>query len=949
MGLAPVGPGETLVERESEFVAITRSLADARAGDGRLLLFEGPAGIGKTSLLEAARMQAVAANLTVLNARGGKLERDFPYGVVRQLLEPAVRAASTARRKRLLADAAALAAPTLLGPQALGAPPADPSFAVIHGLYWLVANLAAESPVALFVDDLHWSDAPSLRFLLHLARRLDGLPVALVGSIRSGDSGTSQGPLAELPQVPGTVLSEPAALSEEAVGRLLESAFAASPEPGFARACHAVTGGNPFLVCELASALLADGIEPTDASQARIETTAPRAIARTTLLRLGHVSEDGVALARAIAILGGDARLPQTAAIAGLDEHRALAAIDALVAADVIRSTGRLSFRHPIVHTAIYEELAPGARSSAHRQAAALLAAEGADLDAIAGHLLLAEPVGSADTISTLRDAATRALAVGAPDSAATYLSRALEEGCQGELRTSVLLELANAEKLARQPGARAHFEEVERLSDEASLRAQARIEQADAMIYAGRWDDGLTLLDAGIAELDGDIGPLALRGEWMRATMTAYDPRHVAKFERRRPVLREQVEQDVPGTRPGALLLSCVGCHRGERRDEVVALAVRGWDGGRYLSDGEPIELVPQGIWALGSCDELELADEIVEAVEDGARVTGSVLHHLIASGHRGWLEARRGNLARAAAELRWSCERSFELGLLFAATSMVSYAVDVLLERPDFADLVQLIETFELGPMSNVAAGAMLLDTRGQLRVAAGNTAGAIDDLRRSGEISDALGFVNPNGFVRWRSTLALALGPDQRGEALGLAAAELAQARRIAQPRGIGIALRALGVLDPDPDASRAHFQEAVAVLADSPARLEHARALVEQGAALRRRGERAAARQPLREGLDLATRCGALRLVEPARSELTVAGARPRRAHISGRDALTPSELRVALLAADGRTSQEIAQTLFVTTRTIDAHLNHAYSKLRINSRRQLAAALGKDGS
>jgi DNA-binding CsgD family transcriptional regulator len=123
-------------------------------------------------------------------------------------------------------------------------------------------------------------------------------------------------------------------------------------------------------------------------------------------------------------------------------------------------------------------------------------------------------------------------------------------------------------------------------------------------------------------------------------------------------------------------------------------------------------------------------------------------------------------------------------------------------------------------------------------------------------------------------------------------------------------------------------------------------EHARALVDLGASHRRAGERVAAREPLREGLDLAVTCGAVRLADRARTELAATGARPRRERTTGRDSLTPSELRIALLAADGRTSQEIAQSLFVTTKTIDMHLGHTYSKLGINSRKQLAAALAE---
>jgi DNA-binding CsgD family transcriptional regulator len=240
------------------------------------------------------------------------------------------------------------------------------------------------------------------------------------------------------------------------------------------------------------------------------------------------------------------------------------------------------------------------------------------------------------------------------------------------------------------------------------------------------------------------------------------------------------------------------------------------------------------------------------------------------------------------------------------------------------------------------------MLASTRGHLRFAAGRSAAAIADLRQAVALSRELQITNPMG-ASWRSALALMLARSQLDEALNLVDAELMDARRSGQPRRIGVALRALGVLEPHRDAGRAHLEEAVTLLSCSPARLEHARALVELGADRRRRGERAAARAPLREGLDLAVRAGALRLAERARTELAAAGARPRREFWTGRDALTPSELRVARMAAEGRTSQEIAQALFVTTKTIDTHLNHIYAKLSINSRRQLASALASEPS
>ena len=136
----------------------------------------------------------------------------------------------------------------------------------------------------------------------------------------------------------------------------------------------------------------------------------------------------------------------------------------------------------------------------------------------------------------------------------------------------------------------------------------------------------------------------------------------------------------------------------------------------------------------------------------------------------------------------------------------------------------------------------------------------------------------------------------------------------------------------------------LRDSVTAVQHSPARLEHARSLTDLGAALRRAGHRRDAQQVLRHGLDIADRCGALRLARRARQELIATGARPRRAALNGRDALTPSERRVAQLAADGLGNREIAQALFVTMRTVEGHLTNTYTKLNIRARSELAAAL-----
>jgi len=932
-----------LLERDGEFTTIDQALAASIGGDGRLLLFEGPAGIGKTALLQEARSRALKAGMTVVWAHGSEFEGEFPYAVIRQLFEPLMRAADATDRERLLSGAAQFASPVVLSDSSEESAPTDASFAVVHGLYWLAANLASQSPLVLMVDDVHWADAPSLRFLLYLARRLEGLQVSIVASVRRGDEVSDATVLDELAAVPAALRNLPAPLSEPAVAELLGSIFQREPDDEFARSCLLATGGNPLLVHELAMALVADGVEPSAASHALVDVTGPETIARATLGRLARLSEDAVTMAQALAILGRDATVSRAARIAELDDQRALAALDVLVGAEFVRTAGGIEFSHPIVRAAIYNELAPGRRTIAHRRIAEMLAAEGAEIDATAGRLLLSQPIGSQETIELLHRAAAHAFGLGAPGNAASYLARAIEEGPDRELRATLLFELGLANKLGGEIGsALEYLDQVSGVSDDPVMRTRAAVEASMIRVFSGDWQRPLQTIENALVELGERDLDLLLSTEASLATMMGYDERLVAGLDTRLPELKELAERGGEAARPLLMSLSGIGAARGEPNDVTRARVRRAWDGGRFLESGVAVELLPQGCYGLLICDELESVEQIVEALHIDAQARGSLMGFLIATTVASSVATRRGHLAAAEAELRVACEGSIEHGYTFALPTLLWGSADVLIERPTAADLAELVESVTPAQMPRHFNATMMLEVRGRLRSAAGDRAGAVEDLRSAGRTAAALHFINPNA-APWRSTLALMLEPEQQEEAIELVQAELADAQRIGQARGIGVALRALGTLVGD-EAGVRHLEDAVTVLADSPSRLEHARALVELGAALRRGGSRAAARPPLLEGLELAARCGASRLLDRAREELAAAGAKPRRLYQTSRDALTPSELRVAQLAAEGRTTKEIAQSLFVTTKTIDAHLHHAYLKLRINSRKQLKAAL-----
>ncbi|HEX6488711.1 MAG TPA: LuxR C-terminal-related transcriptional regulator [Candidatus Dormibacteraeota bacterium] len=574
-----------------------------------------------------------------------------------------------------------------------------------------------------------------------------------------------------------------------------------------------------------------------------------------------------------------------------------------------------------------------------------MLRTQGAKLDRIAGHLLHSGATGSPETVMTLRAAAGEALALAAPDTAAVYLARALAENPERQLRSALMLELATAEHACGSPAAIEHYEEVRRLSDDPAARARAALAVAELGWFAtGDNARYLALSDLALADIGAGDQGAQLRAEAARAGYMLYDPRASASFRQRVPELERLRREGGAGARPLALVLAAYKAQTDAGTEAVVASSEQGWDSGAYLSDGEPPMFLPQVLGALLAVDELDRASAVIDELWTRARRSGSVIEYLLASAHQTLLHVLRGELASASEEAHAGYARAVEVNNQLAALTMLFYIGDVLIERPDAGDLAQLADTFELGPLADLQFGAFLKATRARLRFAAGRRSEAVADMRSAGAAQRACAFTNPIGCPAWRSQLALMLGRSEHSEALQLVNEELRDAERSGMPRRIGVAVRALGLLTEDWETSRRHLEQAVTILGGSPARLEHARALVELGAALRRHNQRAGARLVLRDGLDLADRCGAVRLADRAYSELAATGARPRRQRVTGREALTASELRVAHMAAEGQSSKDIAQALFVTTRTVDSHLNRIYSKLGISSRARLQEAL-----
>ncbi len=938
-------PGGGLYEREAELAALSQALAAARRGAGGLILLEGPAGIGKSRLLAAARTMADALGMTVLTAQGIDLERDAPFGVAADLFAATLAAAPAAQHARLLAGQAALAAP-LFDPAA-AAPAADPS-SLVRGLYWLTANMAAgpspgDGPGGLLieVDDAQWADRPSLSYLAHLAARIEELPAALVVAVRSGERAADQRTLDWLRDRSARGLLRPRALSPEAVGRLARAELPAA-EPAFTRACAEASGGNPFLATELLRALRADGIAPTADSVVRVRSLVPDSVLRAVLVRLARLGEPAELLAKAVAVLGNRAPMRQARLLADLDATPAERAADALASAHIMTPGEPLRFCHPLIAASVYADIPAFARARAHRRAADLLAADGASTDTVVAQLLLTRPDGDQQTVATLREAAARALTRGDPAAAAHLLDRALAEPPSAAGRGHVLLELANAEIEHGDQGAAPHIDGAIRLLESPDDRARAlaalgrlRFNRGEHEAAASAMEEALELLKPE----DPAVSPL-LVGYLTASTFRAglYSP----AAARLRPMI-EATRAGHPPQDPGLLAhLVLRLAFAAEPVALVRTLAERATAADPLVDPASLGILNGLIVQALCCVDELDAAERISDAALTAARRRGSLLSFTMASYHRAIGRYHRGGLtsaladldqARVAAQEGWTAGDAWSGGL----------RVHIQIERGDLAaarDALTLTEAAAPGSMDLPIA----LFARARLALAEGHPAEALRDAEAAGELLGTGFGIDHPGFVPWQRTAALAaLALGEAGRARQVAGELLDRARWSGIARAVGLALRTQAAVT-DGEDRRPLLAEAADVLAASPSALERAHALVEYGTACRRAGLRAAAEPPLREGLQLADGMGAAPLVQAARHELHALGLRPRRSAVTGPDSLTPTERRVAELAAASLTNRQVAEALFVTVKTVETHLARVYQKLGIATRAELLRSI-----
>lgn len=926
-----------LCERGDELALARVALSDAGAGRGRILLVEGPPGIGKTSLLDAIAAMAIEDGFAIHRARGDDLESGFAYGVLRDLLAPALESLDPSIRATVLEGPTSILASIIEGRAA--ARPRPDELAIVHGLYRLMEDLSERRPSLLCVDDAHWADPPSLNALGYLARRVENIPVAIAMAYRVPLDAEQRRHFPRWESISTAERLTPGPLGEDAVRTLAETALGHEPDADLEARIWSTTGGNPFLVHELLATITSGEAASASIGQVSVEGLVPPAVAESVLRRIFAAGENAPKLAEAVAVLG-EAKLVDAAKVAELDEAAVVAAADRLAAADVLARGPVLTFAHPLLREAVRAHIPAVRRAITHNRAARQLADRGAPLERIAPHLLEGAPRADEWVVKTLVAAAAEEERRGLPDTAVSLLFRAREEPPPPHMRHLVNFALAQAQALSGHPDAVTTAREVLADASAPKEKAEAALHLARTLGSSGDLWSALDLLDEGTHDelgIDPELA-LQLEAELLGVARLRSDVRDEAL--RRLDQLSAHALPPRPATRVLLANLALSALERGDPPDDVADLARMALADASIVDDMS-FQLV-YAMEALTWTDHLDDVGRTCDAAAAVARSNGALGQAALAQQWRSVVNLRRGAVQDAEADARFVYELAMGVSPDWRTPFVRATLADALLVRGELDEATQVLGS--PGPEEEAQDNPFYLDSRGRLHLSLTDPTAALPDFLACGRALTRRGGVDAPASFPWRSQAALALVRlGDRGRAREMASDELSLAEKSQIPGVVAEALIALAIVE-DGKAGIARLRAAVEVLDDSPRMLTRIRALTVLGGMLRRNQRAREARDHLKIALDLAHRHGAIALADDARRELIVAGGRPRRPATTGLDALTPSERRVAQLVAQGLTNRQIAHFLFVSPRTVTTHLTHIYQKIGISSRSELSSLL-----
>lgn len=851
------------------------------AGIGELLLYVGPAGLGKTAVLTEVRRLAKREGCTVLFARGGEQQRNEPFHVVRQLLQPVAAALDEGEQRQVFGRWF-----DIVGPAVGLLPPAgqlDPQ-GVRDGLDFVLTQVVRRrGPLAVIVDDLHWADLESLQWLTAFAVRARELPALLVFACRDEFPDET---LAFRQSVVGRAdrRHELRPLRPASVANLVRASLGDTAAEGFCRQVWAVTGGNPYETAALLREVHDQRLDPVEENAEHLRELASAARGMTLRHWLDKLGPSTLRFAWAASMLGTDIPPDLAAGIAAQGPGAAAESIRELRRHRVLTSTseGRLEFVHPLVATSVYQSMPAGTRTGMHGVAATEVENAGLGLLAASRHLLETVPDGDHETVHKLRTAAAEHLAIGAPEAAQRCLQRALSEPPDDRDRPLVLYELGCSALLTNPATTvnqlRLALNEKYGLGPE--LRVDATFRLAQALAHSNRLGEAAEVCAGEAARTAPGVGRLRLEvAHFMFAVFQREDAdgpdrsRRLAEFGR--------------GLTAGSGLSGAVAVLRcwdltlrGADSAEAIALAESALQDGRlppelgWTNTTWGFEL--PGVLGISYlyADRIDRAEALFEEAILAYQVAGWSGGHLgFAYFLLGLLRFRCGRLVEAEDYLRRALRAA---GRIAPGIPLQWFAVgvlaDTLLARGRADEAWELAQEYAFGPpYPTVMVLPDAPTLYGRLLLARGDRVAAAEALTEGGAALDARSWRN-TVWAPWTGHLALAVATQQPERARQLAADTVRRAERAGVDSAVGSALR-LGAAVHDGPRAVTMLEEAVRRLERSPARYEHALALVDLGVALAGTGRSADAETSLGHGLKLALHCGADGLSARARTALS----------------------------------------------------------------------------
>ncbi|WUH94364.1 AAA family ATPase [Streptomyces sp. NBC_00433] len=940
-----------LLERETETAALEALLADLSGpsqgavalGTGGLLVFAGPAGLGKTTLLGEVRKRATARGCTVLSARGGEQEQGVAFQVVRHLLQPLLATGTEAEHREALGNWYDIVAPAvgLVAGAANGSP--DPQ-GVRDGLDWIVTRFAVQrAPLVVMLDDAHWADAESLAWLTGFAPRADELPMLLVIAYRPDELPRDAMAFGRLAERHGSRTLDLAPLTPGAVSRIVRDTLGEDADEAFCRETWAVTGGNPFEAVEVAARVADRGLKPQVANLPELRELASAVKGGGLVERLERLGTAAVRFAWSVAVLGAEASRSRAASVGGLGESESAAAVALLREARILAAAShdlleaadsRLEFFHPLVSTAVYRAIPAAFRVAMHGQAAAVVSQAGLGSTAVARHLLETHPESDPWVVQQLSDAAREYQRAGAPDAARRCLARALREPPAMEDRAQVLYELG-CSALLTEPAITVNH--LRAALDEPVLTPDLR----EAIVYRLAQALGHSDRTAEAAQTVADAT------RWATDVKTRL---HLQAEQFMWNAFRADEQDSTARSRKLARLADHL---TGRGTAERYILGLRAWDA---MVRGEPAATALH--WAeqaLG--DGLPWTDEqwgfevpVLVALtfmyaDQPGRAEELFTRGIVECQARGWRGAhlsfgytllgyirfRRGRLGSAESMVRDGLRIADRVGHQVPAQYFaVGILIEILLAKGRADEAQELAATYRYGeitPSAVVYPDAQAVF--GELLLALGRHREAEEQLTRVGERLDARGMRNP-AWCPWPLHLALAKEVTDPERAAEVAEEGVRRARRFGTQSAIGQALHALAAVTPMTRRAGV-LAEAVAHLERSPSGYDLARALVDHGATLRRTGLAQHAAEQLHRGLEGAVQCGADALAARARTELDATGLWPLQPRTADADSLTVQERTVAEWAAGGWSNARIAEALGASDAVVTRLLSDIFLK------------------